>query len=212
MSKRLSGGGIPLLSALVLATAFSLAVSQAAAQGASVHIETPSTPVATNEGPLTVSVVVEDVTNLGAFEFDLTYDPSVLRFEDVQVGSFLGSSGREVQCLDPRSTESSMRFACVTLGSTPAGPDGSGVLATVSFEPVGAGSSPLHFTGLTLTDPPAQELPAQAQDATVTVVAGTGGGNGFAWVVWGPVIGVVVVGVAAAAGGFALWARRSRRL
>jgi hypothetical protein len=192
----------------------SLVASRVAAQEATVHIEVPSTQISPGGDDFTVAVMVNDVTNLGALQFDLSYDPAVLSFVDVQEGPFLGSSGREVQCLPPRAGPGTLQFACVTLGATPDGPTGSGVLATITFRPLKAGSSPLHFARLTLTDPPAQALPAQAQDATVTVggsPATTESDNGgFAWAVWGPVIGGIVVALAAA-GGFTWWTRRSQQ-
>ena len=179
------------------------------AQEPTVRMEMASTIIEAGGDPFTASVVVENVTNLGAFQFDLTYDPAIVGFVEVQEGPFLGSSGREVKCLPPRSGEGSAGLTCVTLGATPDGPNGSGVLATITLQPAAPGSSPLHLVRLTLTDPPGQALPAQAQDATVIVTANNGEGGGFAWALWGTVIGGVVVAVAAA-GGVAWWVRRSR--
>jgi len=185
-----------------------MATQPAAAQEAAVRLEVPSTPVAADGKPFTLAVVVEDVTNLGAFQFDLTYDPAIVKFVEVQEGPFLGSSGREVRCLPPRTGEGSAGLTCVTLGATPGGPSGSGVLATVTFQPLAPGSSPLHFERLVLADPPAQVLPAQAQDATLAISpAQESGKEGFRWALWGPIIGGVVLALAAA-GGFAWWVRR----
>jgi hypothetical protein len=106
-----------------------------------------------------------------------------------------------------------VQLTCLTLGSTPEGPTGSGELATITFEPLAEGSSPLLFARLTLTDPPAQVLPVQAQEAAVTVgevtSAADSGDDGFAWALWAPIMGAAVVALAAA-GGFAWWTRRSR--
>jgi hypothetical protein len=199
-----------LLPAAALAAAVIwLTTLPASGQEATVHVEPPSTQVPADSGAFTVSVVVEGVTNLGAYQIDMSYDPAIVEFVEVKEGPFLGSSGREVKCLPPRTGEGSAGLTCVTLGATPDGPGGSGVLANITFKPVAPGSSALHFTRLTLTDPPANVLPAQAQDATISILsAATSGGGGFAWALWGPVIGGVVVAVAAA-GGFAFWTRRS---
>jgi len=211
MTKTLAGYGRLLLpAALAAAAMFSLAALRASGQEATVHVEPPSTEVAADSQPFTASVVVEGVTNLGAFQFDLTYDPAIIRFVEVQEGPFLGSSGREVKCIPPRSGEGSAGLTCVTLGATPDGPNGSGVLATITFQPVASGSSPLHLVRLTLTDPPGQTLPAQAQDATLAVSpAQESGEEGFSWVLWGAIIGGVVLALAAV-GGFAWWVRRPR--
>jgi hypothetical protein len=74
---------------------------------------------------------------------------------------------------------------------------------------------PVHLARLTLTDPPGQPLAARAQDATVKVAGGESpvatesGDGGFAWALWGPIIGGVIVALAVVvAGGFAWWVRR----
>ena len=182
-------------SAVLLALLAMVAIQTAQAQGATVRIEIPSEGPKVGGEPFSVNVVVDDVTNLGAFEFQLTYDPSVVGLQDFKEGPFLGSSGRRVECLPPRTAEGSLHFTCVTLGATPDGPTGSGVLATLTFQPVGAGTSALHLEQVTLADPPANRLPAQAEDASVTV--GQTQEGGFRWVFWGRAIEAVTEGKAA---------------
>lgn len=210
MKKRPGGGWFLMPAALAVAVVFSLASLRAEAQEATVHIEVPATKVAADGEPFTVSVMVDGVTNLGAFQFELTYDPTVLMLVNAERGPFLGSSGRQVECLPPPTGKDLLRFTCVTLGAKPDGPNGSGVLTTVAFQPLAPGSSPLHFALLILTDPSAQPLPTRAQDATVTVSpAGESDDGGFAWALWGPIIGGVVLALVVA-GAAAWWARRSQ--
>jgi hypothetical protein len=191
----------------VLLSLLAMVIAQTAqAQGTTVRLETPpDTPIAGRES-FDVTAVVDNVTNLGAFQFQLTYDSHVIELQDVKEGPFLGSSGRPVQCLPPRRTEGSIDFTCVTLGATPDGPAGSGVLAILTFQPVGAGTSPLHFEQLILTDPPANRLPSEMEDTSLIVEQAPGGG--FSWVLWGPVIGCVGLALAAAAVG--TWRLRHR--
>jgi hypothetical protein len=204
MAKRSTGRRLLLTGVMVVAAILSLAALHAAAQGTTVRIDVPLTPVARDAGPFVASVVVQDVTDLGAFQFDLTYDPTVLTPLDYKEGPFLGSSGRQVNCLPPTPNEGLLRWVCVTLGSAPEGPNGSGVLATVTFAPVAKGSSPVRLEGLILADPRGQRMPAQAQDASVTVSAE----GGFAWILWGPVIGAGALVLSAGI----VWAvRRARR-
>jgi len=186
-----------------------VAIHTAQAQGATVRLETPSKSPKVDGEPFYVTVVVDDVTNLGAFEFELTYDPGIVELQDVKEGPFLGSSGRRVECLPPRRAEGSLDFSCVTLGATPDGPTGSGVLATLTFQPVGEGTSPLHLKQVILADPPANRLPAQTEDASVAV--GQTQEGGFRWVLWGPVIGIGALALGAAAGSAAWWLRRRPR-
>ena len=193
---------LAVLPALLAIVAAHTAQSQAPSV---VRIETPKEDLKPGGEAFGVTVMVDDVTNLGAFQIRLTYDPNILQFQDVKEGQFLGSSGRPVECLPPNTPQGAIDFTCVTLGSTPEGPTGSGELATVTFQPLGSGTSPLHFDLLILADPPANPLPAQAQDASITV-GGTEDG-GFRWVLWGPVIGGVALALAAA-GAVVLWSRR----
>jgi hypothetical protein len=158
---------------------------------------------------VTIPIVVDDVTNLGAFEFQVSFDATILRAEKAEPGPFLGSSGRQVHCLEPSIGENLVRLVCVTLGATPAGPDGSGVLATLEFKPVGAGTSPLRFERLVFTDPPAKLISTQARDGSIAVVSGSDGG-GFAWALWVPIIGGVLAALVAA-GIFTWWIRRPQQ-
>ena len=183
------------------------AVYSAQSQGTLVRLEVPTAHLQAGGQPFDVSVLVDNVTNLGAFEFELTYDPKVVEFQEAHEGPFLGSSGRSVYCLTPQTVEGSLTFSCVTLGATPDGPNGSGVLASVTLRPAGAGNSPLRLSRAVLTDPPANRLPTASQDASVTV-EGSGGSGGRPWILWGPAIGVIALVLAVAAG--AIWRLRRR--
>lgn len=141
--------------------------SRAGAQEPTVRLEVPSLDEQVGEAPFPVDVVVEDVADLGAFEFRLAYDESVLRYLEWAEGPFLGSSGRTVECLDPRLAPGSVHILCVTLGQEPPGPDGSGTLATVTFELLGPGTSPLRFEALTLAEPDAQRIQAVSEHGLI---------------------------------------------
>ena len=102
-------------------------------------------------------------SGLGAFEFTITFDPRVTSVgvtpcspppnpcttpPPVTLGPFLGSTGRAVSCtppeIDPGSVTppvipGSVNYSCNTIGAGPPegppGPQGSGVLARISFLP-----------------------------------------------------------------------------
>ena len=159
------------------------------------------------DADIVVRVEVENVKNLGSFEFLLKYDPDILKVANdaatnlplIQRGDFLGSSEREVVCDDPVSQAGVLRMVCITLRPEPAGPDGGGTLANVTFEAVGKGSTELSLDKVSLTDPEATVFDAiQLQNATFKVT----GGSSMNWVLWGSIIAVVVV-VVLAGGAFA---------
>lgn len=157
------------LTTAVFALAALFAVPRAGAQEARLRLEVPPGAIGAEDPPFTVRIIVEDVTNLGAFEFDLLYQPSTVSLTNVEVGPFLGSSGRRVECIDPRMAPGSVHFICVTLGATPAGPDGSGVLAILTFDPAAEGSSFLRFGGAVLARPDGEPIPATSVDNSLTV-------------------------------------------
>jgi len=161
---------------------------QMSAQGTVVRLQTPAQEIREDSGSFEVLVMVENATNLGAFQFTLGFDPSKLRFEGVSGGPFLGSSGRQMQCPDPKVTKGSVSFICVTLGaSPPEGAAGTGQLATVVLSPRNDGTSPLTLSDVKLVSPPGDLMPSASEDASMVILPGP---SGFPWLVWGPVIGV----------------------
>src|SRR4030042_5728938 len=65
-------------------------------QTAVVKIQPSSLVLGEAGGNFSVEVVVEHASGLGAFEFEVQFDPRVILFVDVQVEPFLGSTGRDV--------------------------------------------------------------------------------------------------------------------
>lgn len=114
---------------------------------------------------------LQDPDGLAAYSFKLGYDSSLATIADtdnnfiadtgaVNIGSFLGSSGKQTLCsngyIDPDQTnpvKKWLTFSCVTQGPTPAGPTGSGILATINFKTTSKlGYSPLELTATELVD------------------------------------------------------------
>jgi hypothetical protein len=91
-------------------------------------------------------------------------------------GPFLGSSGRPVFCPPAIIDTGTIRFGCATFGTSPAGPAGSGELATITFSAAAPGASILGLPLASLSDPLASDIPASTVGADVTVLAGSGGG------------------------------------
>lgn len=121
---------------------------------------------------VTTQVNVSDLADsdgLAAFTFKVRYNPSQISVTDtdnngvadtgsVTVGTFLGSSGKKVNCsigyIDKDPTNTSLElltFTCITLNLSPAAPTGSGGLATITFKTgntVSSGTLDLVNTGL----------------------------------------------------------------
>jgi len=119
---------------------------------------------------VTLQLVVEGATNLGAFEVDLVRDAAVAEVQEVRLGEFLGSSGRNTMLLGPdRRHPAWVTFAAFSYGHEP-GPDGSGVLAWVTLRATGAGTTALTLQDIQITDTRANLVPATGRGATMTVV------------------------------------------
>jgi hypothetical protein len=158
---------------ILIGTVFGAVTVVAAQPGPRVWVDPPQLEVAPGEEFL-VQVVIEDGENLGGFQFDLVYDPSVLEVKDAALGDFLGSTGRSVLPLGPEvdDQDGTTVFGAASFGEPP-GADGSGVLATITCVARGAGSSALQLRDVQVLDTQAARGSATLEDGQV-VVGGAG--------------------------------------
>jgi hypothetical protein len=121
-------------------------------------------------GNFSLDVKAENVTNLGAFQFDVVYDPAAVQFQSFTEGAFLKSSGRSTLCSSVDIAPNTKRYGCAS-GGAQAGPNGSGVLASVTFAPLAVGTSAVSLTNGSLNDATADANPITAswQNGSVTV-------------------------------------------
>ena len=164
--------GLALLAAALILLV-RLDLTPASAQQVVVRID-PSAQQVSVGNQFSVRVMVDDVTNLGSYEFTLHFDPSVVTYESVANGDFLGSTGRQVFC--PSAIvdvdAGTVRFGCASTGTEP-GASGSGQLAEVTFTAAADGVSPLDLIMISLSDPLSVDIPASPQNGSVTVGTGT---------------------------------------
>ncbi len=95
-----------------------------------------------------VDIFIEGVTNLSAFEFDLSFNGSVLTANDVVDGGFLADP---VFVVEKVIGASAIMFAESTLGLNTA--SGDGALATASFTADAAGMTTLDLSNVALSAP-----------------------------------------------------------
>jgi len=123
-----------------------------------------------------VEVAIEEVSDLGAFEFDILYDPSVVRISNessVTLGLFLGSTGRSTMVLDTKIDNSTgkLEYGAITLPGG-AGPTGNGALAMVSFTVQSRANSQLNLAEVIITDTTGRALTlGSVQGATLSASA-----------------------------------------
>jgi hypothetical protein len=215
------GVGLSLLGAAIISISVA-GVALAQTNQARMSVEPPTEQVKKGGSDFQVNILAGDVSNLAAFQFSLSYDSSILKYVSVEGGSFLGSTGREPQCLEPKLDTGNpevLNFNCVTLGPPPSvpggkgGASGSGVLATVTFSAVGGGTTALDLKDGRLV---AAELNAKGMPVEIsTAVEGStldvaAGGGGLSLAVVGVVIGVLAVVVIAGLGLLVLRLRAGR--
>ncbi len=119
---------------------------------------------------IAVQVRVENVNNLGGFQFTLTYDPNIVHVSNITVGDFPGSSGRTVSPLPVQidNTAGRATFGAFTYGSAP-GASGAGVLADITLAPQEAGESALALVNVQVTDTNAQLIPVTVTGGQVSI-------------------------------------------
>lgn len=143
----------PALNPIRLVLVVPLILSSAAAFA----VDLPDSVELTGEAGKEVhlSVVVEKAANLGAFEFEAIFDPEILDVKEVGLADFLGSTGRKVLPIGPRSRQpGSISFGASTLGGGEIpGPTGDGILAVVTVTFKKDGISPFRLARYQTTDP-----------------------------------------------------------
>ncbi len=124
-----------------------------------------------------VQVVIQGVTNLSTVDLRINFDPAVLAVVDqdpvqpgVQIlpGTVFPSDNPLFNQTD--NTNGIINYSILGLASGPF--SGDGVIATVRFQALAAGTSDLLFDYLVLTDPSTAEIPATGQAGQVTVSGG----------------------------------------
>jgi PKD repeat protein len=140
----------------------------------------PTTAMANVGTPMTVSVDISNVTNLGSFQFTLAYNPSLVQVQAVSLAEFPSSTGRSFGPVGPTidNTAGTASFGAMSLGSSPAGPNGIGRLAYVRLLPLAAGTSGLHLSGTQVSDIQSNPLSLVTQDGSLTITANKGDFDG----------------------------------
>jgi hypothetical protein len=130
-----------------------------------------------------ININITSVSGLVGFDFMLTYNTSVLSLVDIQLGSFLKSVGSAFLI---NLTTAGQIWLAATLyesgGWTGTSANGTGILATATFQAIGAGESTLNLFSsnpynpdeIKLAsdpqDPPVVPIPNVAVDGSVTVL------------------------------------------
>ena len=163
---------------LVLGTLW-LMVWLACAQSTATMRVVPASRDVDTQATYTLTVTVEDAEDLGGFEFDLAFDPDLLRVDDVALSDFLGSTGRNTGELGPDIDNDTglVTYGAFSFGSQ-AGPTGTGTLAVVTFTTyITPGISALNLQNVQLINTEAQTQSVQTVGGSISILAGPRIGN-----------------------------------
>ena len=117
----------------------------------------PATRAAPVNGTFTVQIVADNAQDLGAYEFDLVYDPNCLEVISVSDAGELDNGVRTVSELGPNIDNPNGRtgfgaYSYYEGTPQPGGPSGTVVLATVTLWAKRAGVTTLNLENALLTD------------------------------------------------------------
>jgi len=156
------------------------ALAQAAAL---VRVDPAMTSIAPNQ-IVSVSIKIDNVSNLGGAEIHLAFNPNVLEVIDAdqaQAGVQIANGGMLVADAVGQNaadnTLGTIDFGIAQINR--AGVNGSGTLAIISFKGKAPGTSPITFrgiqsapTGVNLSDPGGTPIASTTQSGSVTVTGG----------------------------------------
>jgi hypothetical protein len=117
----------------------------------------------------TIPITVRNIEDLYSVNFDLLFDPAVVRLVSVTDGGFLGSDGQSVS-LQTAATDTSISVGVTRLGRV-GGVSGEGSLATLVFSTLGrdSASTQLRLANVKLRDSRLGLLPVIVQDGRLTL-------------------------------------------
>ncbi len=152
-----------------------IAASHSATQDPIVQIQPASRTVGAGD-TFTTTVAIQNSSDLGGFEFTLSYNRNVLTVTGATLDSFLGSTGRQTISLGPLYTDTSPITSALIFGGISfspdgfGGPNGTGSLSVLTLTANAPGSTALQLSDVKLTDTQATPQPVTHEDGSVTVI------------------------------------------
>jgi len=136
--------------------------------GVRMTVTTPGPEFRLGGGPYTVPISVSDSPRVTTVTVTLTFNPAVLKVRSVQEGSFMRQGGVAAQFTHQEDPAGGRVDLTVVRNGDAVGATGSGLIAAVLFEPVGAGSTTITAAGAA-SGPGGAPVTVQAVPASVTV-------------------------------------------
>lgn len=116
-----------------------------------------------------VSVVVQSAEEIGSMTLNLSFNPQVLELKQVVKGTIATRLGQDVpflQNIDNSSGTCTIGFSSTDIAQ---GFRGSGRVASLVFQSIGKGDSPISFTSIMISSPSGKAISVQSEEGRVRV-------------------------------------------
>jgi hypothetical protein len=134
----------------------------------------PTAQTVSTGNTVTVDVDIANVTDLYSYQFDLTFDPSILSAVSSSEGPFLATGGNTFFISGANDNVGGTVSATAdTLESAVSGVNGSGELAVFTFDAIGTGTSTIGIQNETLLNSSLDVIADTTTGGSVTVQSST---------------------------------------
>ena len=120
-------------------------------------------------GKFTIAVSIENAADAGAATFAVTFNPKALKLVSAQDGGFLGQGGQPSSLSPKIDNDNGTAAVSLTRPAGSPGVSGSGILANLQFEAVGAGIATITFSQASVADASQTPLPTSSSGTQVTI-------------------------------------------
>lgn len=129
----------------------------------------PATATVQLNAPISVQLVLENVTDLNAAPVKINFDPKILRLTSITPGPLLSADGAKVTFTE--NTQNDVGEASIGLSRPPGsgGVAGSGAIVNLTFQTIGRGSSPVTVSDAGIRNVQTQTIPVSAPSMTIEV-------------------------------------------
>ena len=121
-------------------------------------------------GTFTIQLKAENISDLAGWQSDITFDPAVLKVDNVREGSFLKQSGGRTHFL--KGTIDNTAGRITDIGSariSEGGANGAGTLLSITFTAKASGESRVSLRKFQAGSSLGETIPSQAPDIVITV-------------------------------------------
>jgi general secretion pathway protein D len=116
-----------------------------------------------------VSVVVQSAEEISSMTLNLSFNPDVIELKQIDQGSITGQLGKEAPFLQNIDNSSGTCTIGFTSTDVARGFKGSGRIASLVFDSIAKGDSPLSFTSVTANSPSGQAIQMESPEGRVRV-------------------------------------------